>query len=164
MHKKNLIQTLLALLTFAFLACTPKNEVLYESKNSAPQTTKPAPIQKESSPYYVFQNGSFQEAELDKKPLPVGGETQFLMTMYRKMRYPAEARKNGIQGTVKVTVILNEFGQLESAVVAEGIGAGCDEEALEAVKRGFQEGFEPAMKDGKAVKVKYNIPVKFKLE
>jgi len=111
----------------------------------------------------IFQNGTFVEGEIDEKPEAVAGDREFLMTMYRKMNYPAQGRKKGIQGTVKVEVIVNEMGKLESSKIAKSLGKEFDKEALAAVRRGFELPFKPAMKDGKPVKVKYEIPVKFKL-
>ncbi len=149
------------------LACSPKAPIYYEGTREVKPKPKSSPIAnsiKLETIYYVYQDGVFKEATLDKAPAPYAGDNTFYRTMYKEMRYPAAARKGGIAGTVKITVVVNEFGQLESSEIKEGIGTGCDEEALKAVRRGFQLDFEPAMKDGKAVKVKYDIPVRFRLE
>ncbi|MFK8004869.1 MAG: energy transducer TonB [Saprospiraceae bacterium] len=113
--------------------------------------------------YQIFQNGIFVDAELDQEPEAIAGEKEFLMTMYRKMNYPAQGRENGIQGTVKVEVIVNEMGKLESSKIAKSLGQDFDKEALSAIRRGFELPFKPAIQNGKSVKVKYQIPVNFKL-
>ena len=58
---------------------------------------------------------------------------------------------------------VNELGSVEDAFVVEGIGYGCDEEALKAIRNASSLGFEPAMINGRAVKVQFDMPVKFKL-
>jgi len=80
------------------------------------------------------------------------------------IRYPPLARERGINGTVYITVIVNEYGKLEDAFIFRGIGAGCDEETLRVVKLIGQNGFEPAQLDGIPVKVKYDIPMRFILQ
>lgn len=114
--------------------------------------------------FYVYENGVYVATTLDEKPMPVDGEKAFFRAMYGQIKYPPQARTDGVQGTVLVTVVLNELGVLESAVLTRTIGAGCDEEALSAVKRGFKGKMNPAIKDGKAIKVKYEVPVVFRLE
>ncbi len=117
-------------------------------------------VKKEPNPYYVFKDGSYVATELDKKPEPIDG----LSTLYRGVRYPPYARQHGIQGTVRITVTVNEFGQLEDAVIHSHVGGGCDEEALRVVKLLGQNGFTPAEINGKPVKVKYDIPLSFVLQ
>ena len=88
--------------------------------------------------------------------IPDAAHCSFMCLMY--------AREHGIQGTVVITVTVNEFGQLEDAVVTHRIGGGCDEEALRIVLLQGQQGFEPAEKNGLPVKVRYGIPLRFILQ
>ncbi len=155
MKNNRVLFTSLLFFVGLFVACSSNN--LAKSSSEKADTISTETI------YEVYQNGSFTEQTLDQEPIPNGGEKNFAITMYRKMKYPAQAREKGIQGTVLITVIINEFGQLENANLKKGIGHGCDEEALAAINRGCQLGFEPAKKDNNAVKVKYDIPVKFNL-
>lgn len=75
--------------------------------------------------------------------------------------YPEEARANKVQGKVFISAVISEKGEAEDLKVLKGIGSGCDEAALEAVKR---TRFIPGKKDGKNVKVQITIPIQFKLE
>ena len=113
--------------------------------------------------FQIFQNGIFIDGELDEEPEAIAGEKEFLITMYRKMNYPAQGRERGIQGTVKIEVIVDEMGKLQNSKVAKSLGKDFDNEALKAVRRGFELPFKPAKQNGKPVKVKYEIPVRFKL-
>lgn len=78
-----------------------------------------------------------------------------------KINYPEMAMKAGIEGRVVVQFVIDENGNVTNPVVVRGIGGGCDEEALRAVK---QVKFTPGRQRGKPVKVRYSLPVSFKLE
>ncbi len=157
--KKNIKNIICLIVIASIFACTPKNEKLHKTKSNNQTNSS---IENEAI-YYVFTDEGFLELKLDREPKPMGGEKNFLKTMYMNIQYPAEARNKGIQGAVQIEVVINESGQMESAEIKKGIGGGCDEEALKVVKLAGKSGFEPAIKNGQAVKVKYDIPVKFKL-
>lgn len=78
--------------------------------------------------------------------------------------YPELAKEIGREGTVYVSFIIDEKGQVESSKVLKGIGAGCDEEASRVVNKlpKFKKPGRNAL--GKPVKVIFNIPIAFKLK
>ncbi|MBO6523438.1 MAG: energy transducer TonB [Balneolaceae bacterium] len=84
-----------------------------------------------------------------------------LADLQRKVKYPEMARRAGIEGRVTVQFIVNEQGQVENPRVIRGIGGGCDEAALEAVK---QAKFTPGMQRGRPVRVQYSLPIVFRLQ
>lgn len=110
----------------------------------------------------IFLDGAFQEVLLEDFSEPTEGMMEFLRNMYTGIKYPYEARSNGIQGIVVIKVTVNELGVLEEAVVSESLGYGCDEEALKAVIKAGKMGFTPAIYKGVPVKSRFDIPVKFK--
>jgi protein TonB len=71
------------------------------------------------------------------------------------------ARKAGIEGRVTVQFIVNEQGKVENAQVVRGIGGGCDEEALKAIRAAE---FEPGMQRGRPVRVQYALSINFRLD
>lgn len=81
--------------------------------------------------------------------------------LQRKVRYPEMARRAGIEGRVTVQFIVNEQGKVENPRVIRGIGGGCDEAALDAVK---QASFSPGMQRGRPVRVQYSLPIVFRLQ
>jgi len=89
-------------------------------------------------------------------PEPVGG----LQSIVKKIAYPEMARKNGIEGKVYVLVMVNEKGGVDGVKVIRGIGAGCDEAAIKAVK---ECKFTPGKNKGANVKVKLSLPIVFRL-
>jgi protein TonB len=77
------------------------------------------------------------------------------------VKYPEMARKAGIEGRVTVQFIVTEEGNVENAQVVRGIGGGCDEEALKAIK---QAEFSPGMQRGRPVRVQYALSINFRLD
>jgi protein TonB len=75
--------------------------------------------------------------------------------------YPPSARADGIEGDVRLELVVGTSGTVESARVVRGIGYGLDEEALRAA-RAFQ--FLPATRAGHAVRVRMAWSVQFRLQ
>jgi len=92
----------------------------------------------------------------EEMPSPVGG----LPAIYKNVKYPEIAQKAGIQGKVYLLAFVNENGGVDDVKVIKGLGGGCDEAAIKAVKN---TKFKPGKNKGKAVKVKFSLAIKFKL-
>lgn len=92
----------------------------------------------------------------EEDPILIDG----LEGIQRTVKYPELARKAGIEGRVFVQFVVNEKGEVENPIVTRGIGGGCDEAALEAVKLAK---FIPGKQRGRPVRVQYSLPVTFKL-
>ena len=151
----------LSILCFAFLlSCTPK---VAETVQAQPEPVSTEKENKMKYTYYVYEDGTYVARDLESEPSPIGGEEDYYITMYRSIRYPADARKRGIQGTVIVRQTIDETGRFVNAEVLSGIGFGCDEVALKAVSDAAAVGFMPAVYEGRTVQVYYDIPVKFSL-
>ncbi len=93
-------------------------------------------------------------ATIEVMPEPVGG----MEAIFRKLIYPSEARKNEVEGVVKVQAFIDEFGEVIDAQVIEGIGSGCDDVARNAI---YFAKFKPGMQRGKTVRAMMVIPIKF---
>ena len=93
---------------------------------------------------------------VEEMPFPIGG----LSAIQEKIVYPELAKRSGIEGKVYILAYINEKGIVDHAKVIKGIGAGCDEAALKAVK---ETKFSPGKQRGKPVKVQVSIPIVFKL-
>jgi len=100
--------------------------------------------------------------EFDESPLPEGGFETFYNHIGRNIRYPSQARENGIEGKVFVEFIVTQDGTLDSMRVVKGIGYGCDEEAMRAIKS-FDKKWNPGILDDKPVNTKMVLPITFKL-
>ena len=95
-------------------------------------------------------------AEVQVKPVLEGG----LDGLARSIHYPQIAGKAGIEGSVRVSFVVNTGGGVEQASVVNGIGGGCDEEALRAIRVAR---FKPGRDKGVAVNVRTCIAVRFRL-
>lgn len=94
---------------------------------------------------------------VEEMPEPIGGISE----IQKKIIYPEIAKRAGVEGKVYVLAFVDETGTVTDAKIIKGIGAGCDEAALDAVKK---TKFKPGKQRGKAVKVQVSIPVVFKLQ
>lgn len=73
--------------------------------------------------------------------------------------YPETAKKQKVTGTVVVKFVIDETGKVTNAVIEEGLGSGCDEEALRLVNSMPQ--WTPGMQNGRPVKVWQRLPFQF---
>ncbi len=94
---------------------------------------------------------------VEQPPELIGG----LQDLQQKIEYPEMARKAGIEGRVHLQFIINKNGEVENPTVVRGIGGGCDKEALRVIK---QAEFKPGRQRGRPVRVRYSMPIVFKLD
>ena len=105
------------------------------------------------------ENGVYSMVE-DMPEFP-GGAQGLLDFMRKNMTYPDEAKANNIQGRVMVSFVVNEDGLLSDFSIAKSANDELDNEALRMAKS--MPNWKPGTKDGKPVKVRYQIPVNFRL-
>ncbi len=88
-----------------------------------------------------------------------------LRFIYEHIQYPAIARENGIEGTVVVRFVVEKDGSIQQATVVRDIGAGCGAEGLRVVNlmNALQKKWTPGMQRRKAVRVQFNLPIKYRL-
>lgn len=87
-----------------------------------------------------------------------------LKYIYGNINYPKEAREKGLEGMVVVSFVINEQGRLEQFELLRNPGLGIGEEALRIVESMNELApWTPGIQRGKVVKVRYNIPIRFKL-
>lgn len=99
---------------------------------------------------------------VEQMPSFPGGISQALPFIQRNQRYPADAKKEGIQGRVILTFVVETDGRLTHVVVRKSISPSIDEEAVRIVKS--MPRWIPGMRNGIPVRVKYTLPVVFKLQ
>lgn len=93
---------------------------------------------------------------VEQMPELVGG----LAAIQQELRYPEIAKNAGIEGRVFVQFVVDERGRVVDPVVVRGIGGGCDEEALRAVRTVT---FKPGRQQGEPVRVRMSLPITFRL-
>ena len=105
----------------------------------------------------------FQLETVDKKPLPVQGEDEWIRDFYMALRYPPTSRENGVQGTVKLEIWLGLDGSIESIAYLQQVAPDIDNAAVEAFRKASVKGFTPAIFEGRPVRCKATIPLHFRL-
>jgi TonB family protein len=98
---------------------------------------------------------------VENPPHYPGGEEARVKYMVSEIKYPDAARKKGVQGTVYVTFVVEPDGAISNTKVLRGIGGGCDEEAIRVING--MPNWVPGTQRGKAVRVQFNMPIKFTL-
>lgn len=108
----------------------------------------------------MTQNGDVFTV-VEETAQPAGGMTALYELIGTNLKYPADARQKGIEGKVFVQFIVNENGALSDFMVLKGIGSGCDEEAMRALR--LSPNWIPGKQRGVAVKQRMVLPITFKL-
>ena len=98
---------------------------------------------------------------VESQPEFEGGLDAFQKYIMNEVRYPLEARRAGVEGTVDVQFVVGKDGSLSDVRVIKGIGSGCDEEAVRVLQNA--PAFKPATQNGKPVFVRMVVPIVFKL-
>ena len=94
-------------------------------------------------------------------PVYPGGIETFMKFIMTNIKYPPIARRNGTQGRVIVSFVVERDGTLGDVKVARGIGDGCDEEAVRVVK--LSPLWKPGYTGSEPVRVAYSVPISFNL-
>jgi len=102
-----------------------------------------------------------EKSVVDELPEFPGGVSALIEYLNSNRRYPDKARAAKTEGRVYVNFVITSAGKILFPYVTHGIGNGCDQEAIRLVKN--MPKWKPAKENGKAVLVRYNIPVKFSL-
>ena len=107
----------------------------------------------------VVGYGSPEEAP-SQKAYPVPSRKAFRNYLKEQIRYPEEARRNDVEGTVKVQFTVEPDGALTNFQVRKSMGYGCDEEAIRLIQEG--PAWQPALRDGQSLSQEVTVKVRFK--
>ncbi|MDO4948684.1 MAG: TonB family protein [Bacteroidales bacterium] len=116
-----------------------------------------APVVEEEDPeeQQIFQI-------VEEMPEFPGGMAECLKFLAKNLKYPTIAQENGVQGRVIIQFVVNKDGSIVDPVVARGVDPYLDKEALRVVST--MPKWKPGKQRGKEVRVKYTVPVSFKLQ
>jgi periplasmic protein TonB len=98
---------------------------------------------------------------VEDDPTFPGGQSALMQFLQSNLRYPTMAREAGIQGTVFVTFVVERDGSITDVRVLRGVGGGLDEEAIRVVRN--MPRWTPGRQRGQAVRVQFNLPIRFVL-
>jgi len=105
---------------------------------------------------------TYDLAAVQEQPEFSGGMAQMYSYLKKNIKYPDMEFDAGIQGKVYVEFVVEKDGSVEDVSIRRGVSPGLDKEALRAVKS--MPKWTPGKMNGKAVKVRFTIPVDFKLQ
>ena len=98
----------------------------------------------------------------EQMPTYEGGDVALLKYLTDSVKYPESAKKHGVQGRVIIGFIVEKDGSLTNVKVLRAVDRALDAEALRVVK-GMPK-WIPGRQNKQRVRVKYNVPVSFRLE
>lgn len=113
-----------------------------------------APRQVEEKTYEMF--------DIQKPPSFPGGDAELLKYLAENIKYPPLARENNIQGSVVLSFVVGKKGEVSDVTIVKDIGGGCGKEAVRVVQS--MPKWSPGEANGNPVKVRFMLPVRFKLE
>ena len=94
---------------------------------------------------------------VEKMPIIKGG----FAAVGKKIKYPNIAKQMGMQGVVYIGFIVNSEGKVENPKILKSVAKILDEGAIRVIEKEIE--FEPGYQEGKAVPVRFVLPIKFKL-
>ena len=98
----------------------------------------------------------------ERMPAFPGGMSQLMSFIKKNVRYPVDAVKEGTEGRVILTFTVERDGSLTGIEVAKSVSPSLDKEAVRIVKS--MPRWIPGRQDGRKVRVKYTLPIYFKLD
>lgn len=99
---------------------------------------------------------------VENAPKFPGGMEALGQFMSQNVKYPPEARRAGVQGTVFVSFIVEKDGKVSTVKVIRGVSEALDMEAVRVVSA--MPDWEPGTQRGENVRVQFNLPVRFALD
>ena len=99
---------------------------------------------------------------VEEMPQFPGGQAALLEYLSKNIKYPVVAEENGVQGRVIVTFVVERDGSITDVKVVKSVDPSLDKEAARVVKS--MPKWQPGKQNGSAVRVKYTVPVTFRLQ
>lgn len=99
---------------------------------------------------------------VEQMPSFPGGQGALMSYLANNIKYPVVAQENGVQGRVVVSFVVERDGSITDVKVVRSVDPSLDREATRVV-RGMPH-WNPGKQNGSAVRVKYNVPVAFRLQ
>lgn len=99
---------------------------------------------------------------VEQQPEYPGGVGALNTFLTKNLSYPRLAANAGVSGRVYISFVVNTDGSLTDVQMLKGIGFGCDEEAVRVIQK--MPHWRPGKQSGRAVRVKFNLPIAFTLE
>lgn len=106
-------------------------------------------------------NSLFAFSQIDSAPEFPGGVDKLVEYLSLNTIYPEEAKQNNIEGRVLCEFVVAEDGSATNVKVLESVHPSLDAEAIRVIEN--MPKWNPGIKDGKPVRVRFKLPISFKL-
>lgn len=103
-----------------------------------------------------------EDQDLEKSELKMCAQQAMLQFIYSKVKYPAMARENGVEGTAVVSFVVERDGSISNIKIMRDPGAGLGREAKRVAT--LLKDWIPGKQRFRPVRVQFNLPVKFQLD
>ncbi len=136
------------------------------SKGSKPSNMSSVPSADGQSVKVTTQTSEFGGnmifTVVENQPEFPGGRDELFKYLGENIKYPEAAAKANVTGRVFVNFVVTTEGEIKDITILKGIGFGADAEAVRVVKN--MPRWKPGIQSGKAVNVRYNLPIAFQLD
>ena len=134
------------------------NEIVVIERTVTPQNTDP--VEMPNGMEVEKTEKAFDVVE--QMPQYPGGPAALMQFLAQNIRYPEEAHKAGVQGRVIVSFVVETDGSISEAKAVKSVSSELDAEALRVIN--CMPNWIPGRQNGEAVRVKYVVPVTFRLQ
>ena len=129
------------------------NDETAEVKHVEEKIAEPEPVKEEETKVFDV---------VEQMPSFPGGPSALMQYLSSNIKYPVVAEENGVQGRVVCTFVVEKDGSITDVRVVKSVDPSLDKEAARVVK-GMPK-WIPGKQNGSAVRVKYTVPVTFRLQ
>lgn len=139
----------------------PTIEEIKENEVAAVEVEGPTEVVFEEPVEEVVVDDNQIFTVVEQQPEFQGGYEAMINFIKKNLRYPASARRMGVDGTVYVQFVVGKDGSISEVKTIRGISADCDREAERVVKS--MPSWKAGRQNGKPVFVRFVLPIRFKL-
>jgi TonB family protein len=119
------------------------------------------PVATAETPVVASNDKVYDFSLVDSPPEFATGQKEFAKYVGTNLKYPALARQNNVQGKVYISFIVEKDGHLSDIKLKQGIGSGCDEEAIKVLRASPK--WKPGMVAGAPVRTYFVLPITFQI-
>jgi TonB family protein len=137
----------------------------YQDIDQSQESTNTVTTSTEDNNDLIFEENDEDNSDYDvveEMPEFPGGASAMMMYLAENIKYPTAAQERGAQGRVIVKFVIDKNGNVVEPVIVRSVDPDLDKEALRVVRS--MPRWKPGMQRNKIVRVKYTVPVTFRLQ
>ncbi len=127
-----------------------------------PATLPIEPIEKAGKGDGVVADKPYYSVEQMPELPGGGGQMAIVAAIQKAVRYPSSALRNGVEGKVFVSFVVDPKGEVTDVKIVKGLGSGLDEETMRAIKT--LPRFIPGKQNGREVSVAFTVPITYQIQ